>query len=101
MQTHHFLIIGQNRKIQNLLSQMSLELMKLDVILVTNILKSQLANYFGVDGKPNKEFSKYELGAYCRTSSNMSDYVITSASVSAIVNGSGDTNLETPGDISS
>ena len=29
---------------------------------------------------------------------DMSDYVITSASISAIVNGSGDTNLETPND---
>jgi hypothetical protein len=29
---------------------------------------------------------------------DMSDYIITSASISAIVNGSGDTNLETPND---
>ena len=29
---------------------------------------------------------------------DMSDYIITSASISAIVNGSGDTNLETPSD---
>jgi len=47
----------------------------------------QTANLAGVMWKRNISLS-----------ADMSDYVITSASISAIVNGSGDTDLETPND---
>jgi hypothetical protein len=47
----------------------------------------QTANLAGVMWKRNISLSE-----------DMSDYQITSASISAIVNGSGDTNLETPND---
>jgi len=47
----------------------------------------QTANLAGVIWKRNISLT-----------ADMSDYVITSASISAVINGSGDTNLETPND---
>ncbi len=61
-------------------------------------LEEPVANYFGVTGNQTRNFPSMNWVHNVELPDNMSDYVITSASVSAIVNGSGDTNLETPGD---
>ncbi len=62
-------------------------------------LEEPVANYFGVTGNQTRNFPSMNWVHTVELPDNMSDYVITSASVSAIVNGSGDTNLETPGDV--
>ncbi|MHA1451567.1 MAG: hypothetical protein ACTSRD_01760, partial [Promethearchaeota archaeon] len=61
-------------------------------------LEQPIANYFGVTGNQTRNFPSMTWEHTVELPVNMSDYVITSATVSAIVNGSGDTNLETPGD---
>lgn len=62
-------------------------------------LEEPVTNYFGVTGNQTRNFPSMTWEHSVELPVNMSDYVITSASVSAIVNGSGDTNLETPGDV--
>jgi hypothetical protein len=61
-------------------------------------LEDPVPNYFGVTGNQTRNFPSMNWVHTVELPVNMSDYVITSASVSAVVNGSGDTNLETPGD---
>jgi len=61
-------------------------------------LEEPTTNYFGVTGNQTRNAPSMTWEHQVGLPVNMSDYVIISASVSAVVNGSGDTNLETPGD---